>query len=211
MRGVALVTVAAFALAVVASPAGSHEPAGAGRRPPGSPLSSNPSLAIIRSAPDFTLLDVEARTVRLAELRGRVVLLAFIYTGCSAACPILTQRMAVLQQRLLSERLLPARVALVSVTVDPRRDTAAVLARYAQGFGAHREGWRFLREGPERLGPVLAAWDEWTSPAGGGELDHPARLHLIDAQGRVREIYSLARFDERQAYLDITAVLRGAP
>jgi len=210
MRGVALM-IAGVVLAAVAPPAGSHEPAGARRPPSGSPLAAHPSLAVIRPAPDFTLIDDEARTVRLGELRGRVVLLAFIYTGCSAACPLLTQRMAVLQQRLLAGGLLPARVALVSVTVDPTRDTAAVLARYARAFGAHREGWRFVRESPERLGPVLAAYDEWTSPAAGGELDHPARLHLIDAQGRVREIYSLARFDERQAWLDIAALLRGAP
>ena len=39
-----------------------------------------------------------------------------------------------------------------------------------------------------------------------GELDHPARLHLIDAAGRVREIYSLAFFDEEQAFLDIAAL-----
>lgn len=208
MRGVLLT---ALVLAVVASPAGSHEPAGGGRRPPGSPLSANPSLGVIRTAPDFTLLDVEGRAVRLTELRGRVVLLAFIYTSCPSACPLLTQRMAVLQQRLRAERLLPARVALVSITVDPQRDTAAALGRYARAFGAHRDGWRFLRESPERQAPVLAAYDEWTTRTSSGELDHPARLHLIDAQGRVREIYNLARFDERQAFLDIVSLLRGAP
>src|SRR5438094_7752856 len=146
MRGLALL--ALVVVLAVGAPAGSHEPAGGGRRPPGSPLSANPSLGVIRTAPDFTLLDVDGREARLAELRGRVVLLAFVYTGCSAACPLLTQRMAVLQQRLLAGGLLPGRVTLVSVTVDPRRDTAAVLARYAQAFGAHREGWRFLRENP---------------------------------------------------------------
>jgi protein SCO1/2 len=208
MRGVLLT---ALVLAVVASPAGSHEPAGGGRRPPGSPLSANPSLGVIRTAPDFTLLDVEGRAVRLTELRGRVVLLAFIYTSCPSACPLLTQRMAVLQQRLRAERLLPARVALVSITVDPQRDTAAALGRYARAFGAHRDAWPFLRESPERLAPVLAAYDEWTTRTSSGELDHPARLHLIDAQGRVREIYNLARFDERQAFLDIVSLLRGAP
>jgi len=208
MRGVALLT--AIVLAAVASPAGSHESAGGGRLPPGSPLSANPNLSVIRAAPDFTLVDVEGRAVRLAEWRGRVVLLAFIYTSCPAACPLLTQRMAVLQQRLLAERLLPARVALVSITVDPQRDFAPALARYAQAFGA-REGWRFLRESPDRLAPVLAAYDEWTTRTPGGEIDHPARLHLIDAQGRVREIYNLERFDERQAFLDIVSLLRATP
>ena len=54
---------------------------------------------------------------------------------------------------------------------------------------------------------MLAAWDEWTKPLPAGEIDHPARLYLIDGAGRVREIYSLSLFDERQAFLDIRALL----
>lgn len=136
------------------------------------------------------------------------MLLAFIYTSCPGACPLLTQRMALLQARLREARLLPSRVGLLSVTVDPERDSAETLARYAKGFGADSEGWRFLRESQERLRPVLTAYDEWTKPIPGGEIDHPARLYLIDPRGRIREIYSLSLFDERQAYLDIQALLR---
>ena len=55
--------------------------------------------------------------------------------------------------------------------------------------------------------PVVAAYDEWTRPQAGGEIDHPARLYLIDPRGRVREIYSISLFDERQAYFDIQALL----
>lgn len=57
---------------------------------------------------------------------------------------------------------------------------------------------------------MLAQWDEWTRPLPSGDLDHPARLHLIDARGRVPEIYSLEFFDEHQAELDIRALLREA-
>ena len=84
---------------------------------------------------------------------------------------------------------------------------SATLARFAKGFGA-RPGWHFLRDEPARLAPVLAAYDEWTHLLPSGELDHPARLHLIDGAGRVREIYSLAFFDEEQAFLDIAALER---
>jgi protein SCO1/2 len=163
---------------------------------------------VIRPAPDFSLLDPEGRVVRLSDMRGRVVLLAFIYASCPDACPLLTQRMAVLQGRLRRAGLFPRRAVFLSVTVDPARDTPAVLARYAAGFGADPAGWWFLREVPERLAPALAAYDEWVRPLPGGDLEHPARLHLVDPRGRVREIYSLALFDERQAFLDIQALLR---
>jgi protein SCO1/2 len=178
--------------------------------PPGGPsgtYTAHPSLAIIRPAPDFALLDPEGNPVRLGDFAGRVALLAFVYTSCPAACPLITQRMAVLQRRLRAVGWLGKRVVLVSVTVDPERDTPAALARYARSAGADPQGWRFLREDPARLQPILAAWDEWTRRLPDGEIDHPARLHLIDARGRVREIYSLTLFDEQQAFLDIQALL----
>lgn len=171
---------------------------------PASPLVESPHMSVIREAPPFTLADVAGGELALSALRGRTVLLAFVYTSCTSACPLLTWRMARLQTKLEAARI-PA--VLLSVTVDPARDDAATLARYAERFGA-REGWHFLRAEPARLAPVLAAWEEWTRPLPGGELDHPARLHLVDPAGRVREIYSLAFFDEEQAFLDIAALAR---
>ncbi|MBI4638415.1 MAG: SCO family protein [Candidatus Rokubacteria bacterium] len=196
-------------LAAGPRPAGSHDPPRDRESRDLDPrLARNPSLAVIRPAPDFRLLDVTGGVASLSELRGRVVLLSFTYASCPSACPLITQRMAMLQRGLREARLLPSRVNLLSITVDPERDSAASLGRYARGFGADPEGWRFLREAPERLGPVLGAYDEWTVHRPGGDIDHPARLHLIDREGRVREIYSLALFDERQAFLDILALLR---
>jgi cytochrome oxidase Cu insertion factor (SCO1/SenC/PrrC family) len=113
--------------------------------------------------------------------------------------------MSVLQTSLAQSGLLPERAALFSVTVDPARDSAEVLARYARKFDA-RPGWFFLREAPEKIRPVLAAYDEWTRAAPNGDVDHPARVYLIDPAGRIREIYSLAFFDPRQALIDIQAV-----
>lgn len=206
-RRLAVALLAGALLLTPPRPARPHEAGPTrGARPPG-PVSADPSLPVIRRAPDFALLDPDGRVVRLSDFRERVVLLAFIYTSCPAACPLVTQRMAVLQRRLAAAGLFPGRVNLVSVTVDPERDGAGVLARYAQRFGADPRGWRFLRDRREALEPALAAWDEWTKPLPGGEIDHPARLHLVDRAGRVREIYSLSFFDERQALSDIRALL----
>lgn len=170
--------------------------------PTSATVSTNPVMPVIRAAPDFALVDVEGKTVRLSQLRGQPVLVAFIYTSCTTACPLLSARMAKLQQALARERI---DAALLSITVDPQADNAAALARFAKTFDA-RPGWHFLREAPERLAPVLAAYDEWTQRLPNGELDHPARLHLVDRAGRVREIYSLAFFDEAQAFFDIKAL-----
>jgi protein SCO1/2 len=171
--------------------------------------SAAPFLGVIRAAPDFTLNDTGGRPVRLAHDRGRVVLIAFIYTSCTTACPLLSLKMSLLQRELLARGIDGRQVRFYSITVDPERDSADALARYARPFVRDGDAWRFLHASPARLREVLAAWDEWTRPLPDGELDHPARLHLVDPRGRIREIYSLAFFDERQALVDITTLLDG--
>jgi cytochrome oxidase Cu insertion factor (SCO1/SenC/PrrC family) len=118
--------------------------------------------------------------------------------------------MALLQARLARSGLRERQAHFLSITVDPDRDSAEVLGRYAAGFGAASDGWRFLREEPERLQRVLTAYDEWTRPQPNGEIDHPARLYLVDRKGNIREIYSLSFFDEHQAFRDIQALLKEA-
>jgi protein SCO1/2 len=96
---------------------------------------------------------------------------------------------------------------MLSMTIDPETDTAPVLAAYAKQYGADPAGWRFLRESEEKTQPILKAYDEWTKKLPKGDLDHPARVYLIDPAGNIREIYSLAFFNEKQAVIDIKVLL----
>src|SRR5882724_6306456 len=175
--------------------------------PPEPAVSANPNLSVIARAPDFALRDTKGSTVRLSDYRGRVVLLAFVFTTCPGVCPLISRQMSALQAGLKDAGLFGRQANLVSVTVDPETDTAKVLAEYAQKFGADPAGWRFLRETPARIRPVLKAYDEWTKLLPKGELDHPARVYLIDRKGNIREIYSLAFFNEKQALIDMRTLL----
>jgi protein SCO1 len=174
-------------------------------------IAEHPSLAVIRAAPDFTLVDTRNHGFRLSHIRGRVVLLSFIYTACTTTCPLLTHRMGLLQDRLKRAGFWPRSASFLSVTVDPEHDSAPVLADYAERFDAVDPNWRFLRDEPARLRSVLAAYDEWTKPLPDGELDHPARVYLIDRRGYIREIYALAFFDERQAFIDFRTLIAEPP
>jgi len=180
-------------------------------RPNEAALAVTPSLPIIKSAPDFTLLDTAGQPVRLSDLRGQVVLISFIYTSCPSACPLLTARMSSLWRHLSRDGAAGRQVHFLSITVDPVRDSAAALERYAKNYKVDLSAWKYLREEPEKLRPALTAYDEWTRPQPDGEIDHPARLYLIDRRGRIREIYSISFFDERQAFLDIQALLHQSP
>jgi protein SCO1 len=195
-------------VALMPAPVHADDPAGTAALGQDRFLSAKPKLSVIARAPEFALRDTSGQQVRLADYRGRVVLLAFVFTSCKSACPLIGLQMTALQAQLKQAGLFAKKASLLSVTVDPQSDTAEVLARYAQGLGADPTGWRFLHHDIEELRPVLVAYDEWTKLLPAGEIDHPARVYLIDPKGNIREIYSLAFFNERQAYLDIQALLQ---
>ena len=84
----------------------------------------------------------DGQRLSLKELRGKVVAVTFIYASCTDTCPLLTAKMAGLQAALGAD--FGPKVFFLSITVDPERDTPAVLQRYAQGHGANFAGWAFL-------------------------------------------------------------------
>ena len=68
----------------------------------------------------------------LAKLRGKVVLVSFVYTTCNGVCPLTTQALVRVQKELEEAKLWGKSVEFVSITLDPKRDTAQVLRDYAQ-------------------------------------------------------------------------------
>jgi protein SCO1/2 len=149
-------------------------------------------LAVIGKAPDFTLTTQAGDTLRLAELRGKVLLVSFIFTTCNGTCPATTHRMGQVQAALNARGLSRGgRVHLLSITLDPARDTPEVLRQYARLYDADLSSWSFVTGPPERVAGVVAAWGMWARPAANGQFDHPSRVFLVDGRGRIREIYNL--------------------
>ncbi len=149
-------------------------------------------LAVIRPAPDFTLTTQDEKTLRLSDLRGKVLLVGFIFTTCNGSCPATTHRMGQVQQALSARGLTKdGRVRLLSITLDPTRDTPEVLRNYMRLYDADPASWTFLTGPRERVEKTVAAWGMWARPAANGQLDHPSRVFLLDPKGRVREIYNL--------------------
>lgn len=154
-------------------------------------LAAGPRLAVIQPAPDFALTTQEGKELRSADLRGKVWLVGFIFTTCNGSCPATTHRMARVQQALADQGLLGERVRLVSITLDPVRDTPEALRRYLRLYDVDPSSWSFLTGDRDRVDKVIAAWGMWAKPAANGQLDHPSRVFLVDARGRIREIYNL--------------------
>ena len=88
-------------------------------------------LAVIRPMPDFTLTTQADAPLRTVDLRGKVVLVSFVFTTCSGSCPATTHRMSQVARTLADQGLLrDDRVRLLSITLDPARDTPEALRNY---------------------------------------------------------------------------------
>lgn len=140
-----------------------------------------------RTAPDFSMMDTAGNTVTLADLRGKVWVASFMFTRCTLGCPQVAETVGELQNRLRDRKDL----LLVTFAVDPDRDDADELKRYAGHFGADPARWIFLRGDKAALdrlvteGFQMAITRDGSKPAG-EDITHPLKLVLIDRNGFVR-------------------------
>jgi protein SCO1/2 len=165
-------------------------------------------LADLGPAPDVVLVDQAERPFRLADLRGKCVLVSFVFTTCSGTCPTTTRELVRVQQALRDAGLWGEHVAFVSITLDPEADRPEVLARYAALFGCDTRHWSFVTGDPAAVRGTWKAWDMWArrDPAT-GVLDHPSRVFLLDPDGHRREIYNLTFLKPASVLEDIRGLL----
>jgi protein SCO1/2 len=138
-------------------------------------------------APPFTLIDQDGNPKSLADWRGRVVLLDFIWTRCPGPCPILTGLHVQVQREL--PRALREKVQIVSISLDPVRDTPTVLREYAAKRGADLAGWSFLTGAPDAVDAVLKSYGIGSAKAPDGQIEHVVATFLIDGEGQIRRRY----------------------
>lgn len=160
-------------------------------------------------APDFELTDHEGRSFRLSELRGRAVLMDFIFTRCSGPCPLLTAAHASLQRQI--PEALAERTRFVSVSLDPTYDTPRRLRAYAETRGADLERWFFLTGPPTRVREVLADYYIGTGYEPGGTLVHVVATYLIDPEGMIARRYLGLEHTADELLADLRRILSAPP
>lgn len=84
---------------------------------------------IDRPTPELALRDAEGRNVGLADLRGQVVVLHFVYASCTDICPLHAEKLAEVQA-MVNHTPMKERVRFVTITTDPVRDTSSIMRDY---------------------------------------------------------------------------------
>jgi protein SCO1 len=140
-------------------------------------------LPTLATVPDFSLTDHTGANFNSASvLRGNVWVADFMFTNCPGPCPRMSSQMHQVQMAFEGQP-----VKLVSLTVDPARDTPEALAKYAQFYKASPGVWYFLTGPQETLNHLDQ--DVFKLGSVDGSFDHSTRFILIDRQSHVRGFY----------------------
>jgi protein SCO1/2 len=163
-----------------------------------------------RSTADYTIPAVQlvrqdGAVVNLGdELNdGRPVVLSFIYTSCTSVCPLISHTLSQLQSKLHDN---PARVHLVSISIDPEQDNPARLREYARTFNAGPE-WQHYTGTLAASQTVQRAFDVYR----GNKMDHmPATLIRTAPGAQWVRIDGFATVDQMLAELSDLSDLHAA-
>jgi cytochrome oxidase Cu insertion factor (SCO1/SenC/PrrC family) len=182
------------------------------------PLPGTYELPPLGVARDGLVVGPDGRVVHLYELFGsKVVILSFIYTRCAdpRACLRATGVLSQLHELSRQAPEVAESLQLVTLSFDPGYDTPEVMERYGSVYRQGEGGaeWLFLTTRSQAdLQPLLVAYgqrvDKRKKPSPLGPYQHTLKVHLIDPQRRLRNIYSYDLLDPRLVLADIKTLLQ---
>jgi len=156
---------------------------------------------------DFSLLDPDGKVRTLADFKGKVVVMFFGYTQCPDICPTTLTEM---QQVMTILGPQSDKVQVLFVTVDPERDTAAILKQYVPAFDPRFLGLRPTDDAAlEKIGKDFKIYYKKApgSSPGSYTMDHTAGSYAFDPDGRLRLYIKHAQGPETLAH-DLKELLK---
>ncbi len=149
-------------------------------------------LPRLGTIPEMSLVDQDGESFAREDLVGRTSIVDFVFTRCPAICPLLSEKMAQLQDRFEGAG---DDVQLLSISVDPDHDTPAVLSEYAARYEADPERWRFLTGDADEVNRVVVrgfrqAMGEPVETEAGIDVMHSSHFVLVDRDGEIRGYFA---------------------
>jgi protein SCO1/2 len=140
----------------------------------------------------FSLVDETGAPFTDAALRGKVTIVSFIFTRCDTICPVISMKMARIQDKTFD---VGTSVKLVSFSVDPNHDTPERLTEFAKRYGAKPERWRFVTGPFDKVhalieGPFMTSMlRKPDRPSGVPDIAHGGYFLLVDPDLHIRGVY----------------------
>ncbi len=157
---------------------------------------------------DFALAATDGKIRQLSDFKGKAVVVFFGYTQCPDVCPTTLGTMAQVLQLLGSDA---SRVQVIFVTVDPERDTAALLEQYVPAFHPSFLGLRGDAEATRKVLQEFRVFAQKKPGQANGQytVDHTAQDYVFDPRGRLRLIVKYGTAADSIA-ADLRHLLNGA-
>ncbi|MHA1523881.1 MAG: SCO family protein [Alphaproteobacteria bacterium] len=161
-----------------------------------------------RPAPDFAGTDAQGTQVSLQSLRGKTVVLFFVYTNCPDVCPLHAELIGKVQA-LVNQSPGGAQVQFVAITTDPANDSPAIMQAYGPAHGLVPSNWVFLTAGADqaaRTKTLVARYGHKFTPQEAGYQLHGVVTHVIDKHGQWRANFHGMEFDPLNLVLYLNAL-----
>ncbi len=145
--------------------------------------------------PNFALTNQDGHTVRFSQLRGKPLLLTFIYTNCPFPdfCPRMSANFAAVLRQLQKDPKAFADAQLLSISIDPQHDTPATLRTYGERYNANLnpgfQHWQFVTASSAEV-RKLADFFGLTYDQQNGQIIHSLQTVLLGKDGKVLKVYS---------------------
>ena len=160
--------------------------------------------------PDFDFTNQYNQHISKADLKDKVLLINFFFTSCPSICPKMTAQLARVQEAFIRDD----EVVLVSISIDPTRDTIQQLKEFATEYGAIPGKWHFFTGDKEAIYQFAGAGLKLLAQSEGGDADndgfiHSDRVVLVDPDWNIRGFYNGT--DEKDVNFmmgDITLIMK---
>ncbi len=163
---------------------------------------ANPSPDTFGKAPTFSLTATDGSTLSSESLAGKVWLMNFFFASCPGPCPLINSDL----RRLKANPAVKDHLRILSVTVDPNRDTPERLAEYGARYGAKPGDWDFLTGTPESIRTLIEGGFKLISPE--DVSMHTTRIVLVDRTGEIRGFFQGTDSDAiKQMFQDVATVV----
>ena len=134
--------------------------------------------------PAFNLVNQDSVSVNNETLKDNIYLVDYFFTHCPSICPKVKKNLLTVHDEFRDESLLK----IVSVSMDPKRDSVGILKRYANNLGVNQDQWWFLTGNKDEIMDLapsffIVAYEDESVPGG---FDHSGKIVLVDKKGHVR-------------------------